>query len=302
MPRQSLYTPEEVHEALKDKNFMDDGKYLERNHHIWTEARDLLPKMTVDYLWIYITKNRNDVSSRIHNVPKLKVKNKKKVCNISNWSMNDNKHGLEELKGTIHFTLKQWNQFGLNLKLYKDGREYEVFEPGWTDLIYQSLWENFKIPCPFKFQSAKIKRNTEEHFLMIKGTCIECQNNINIYSVNEPNGDGIDIIVSTFDAKNVQHYKKRQLRGRTREKVANILKGQSTYMYRRNVANQRMHFQDQEPADLFNDYVLRKAKQQQIDKELCLEPNTNEVVAVMSLKKILNTVEVFERLEPIDYT
>ncbi|CAG5000331.1 unnamed protein product [Parnassius apollo] len=88
----------------------------------------------------------------------------------------------------------------------------------------------------------------------------------------------------------------------TLEKVANTLKGQSTYMYRRNVANQRMHFQDQEPADLFNDYVLRKAKQQQIDKELYLEPNTNEVVAVMSLKKTLNTVEVFERLEPIDYT
>lgn len=55
-------------------------------------------------------------------------------------------------------------------------------------------------------------------------------------------------------------------------------------MWRRNVANDKMSFKNLEPADLYSEDVLRKAKQQKTEKDLGFKPGSNEVMSLMTLK------------------
>ncbi|KYN12953.1 hypothetical protein ALC57_14865 [Trachymyrmex cornetzi] len=48
-----------------------------------------------------------------------------------------------------------------------------TLKPGWTDIIYNEIWRQIKIPCCYAFKSAKINRNPGEIFLKIKGKCSE---------------------------------------------------------------------------------------------------------------------------------
>ncbi|GBP12595.1 hypothetical protein EVAR_10257_1 [Eumeta japonica] len=68
-------------------------------------------------------------------------------------------------------------------------------------------------------------------------------------NLEDANDDGIDFHVSTCDTKNIRHLKK-QLRGNTRKVVVNEIKCKSTYMWRRQKADEVMGFGDDEPADL----------------------------------------------------
>ncbi|KAK0177130.1 hypothetical protein PV328_001209 [Microctonus aethiopoides] len=183
MPKIPRYSPDEVYHRLKNFNFRDDNnKYLPYNNYIWDRAAELLPGMVRDYVWLYITENRNNVSVRIIGLIQQKKK-KRKLTDNSNWSME------KKLK---------------TLSPIHDCCEYEIFEPGWTDKIYSCIWRHFKLSCPFVYQTPKITRNSDI-FLTIKGVCRECLNEIHIYSTEDATDDGIDFHVSTCDTKHIKH-------------------------------------------------------------------------------------------------
>ncbi|CAF4889069.1 unnamed protein product [Pieris macdunnoughi] len=221
----------------------------------------------------------DDVYSRLKNLQFRDETNKYLPYNDEVW-----RRAVKLLPGiTIHLTASEWKKLNLKTKTFKDNREYEVFEPGWTDKIYSYVWHHFKLSCPFSFQTPKISRGSDI-FLSINGACDECKNEIHLYSLEDASDDGIDFHVSTCDTKHIKHVKKRQLRGNTRKEVINELNGKSTYMWRRQKADEKMEFGDDEPADLPKESVLRNAKYTKNRKDLGLESFSHHILAVENLK------------------
>lgn len=122
---------------------------------------------------------------------------------------------------TIDIPQQIWNEFKATNKHYNK-RQYEILQPGWTDLLYEQLWATLKIPCPFSFTNAKVNKHVGSNLLSIKGTCNECGNKINILA-NENGTGGLRCSVSTQNTKDIIHNKKRQLKGETRRRIAKEL-------------------------------------------------------------------------------
>jgi len=140
------------------------------------------------------------------------------------------------------------------------------------------------LPCCYAFRNPKINENPGEPYLWIKGSCTECGVGINLYALDKPTEDGLTLQVSTSDTKNIDHKKKRQLRGENRKQVVKEITSQSTYAWRRQKANELMKFGDKIPAHLYSENVLRKAKQTESDRELGLCKGVNLLESVLELK------------------
>lgn len=121
-----------------------------------------------------------------------------------------------------------------------------MLQPGWTDVIYNEIWKQLKIPCCYAFKSARINRNPGKIFLKIRGKCLECGAFFNAYSMHEPNDEDTDIKIhiSTYDTTDIVHKKKRQLRKPEKSCVVKELRAISTYSWRRKKANELMTFGD----------------------------------------------------------
>ena len=75
------------------------------------------------------------------------------------------------------------------------------------------------------------------------------------------------------------------MRKTERARVAKNLHAMSTYSWRRTKANELMTFGDVEPANLYNETVLCKAKQMDIDKNLgLLDKVSDPVASILALK------------------
>jgi len=161
-----------------------------------------------------------------------------------------------------------------------------MLRPGWTDVIYNEIWKQLKIPCYYAFKSARINRNPGEVFLKIKGKCPECGAFFNAYSMHEPNDEDINIKIhiSSYDTTDIIHKKKRQLRKPERSHIVKDLHATSAYGWRREKANQLMIFGDVEPAHLYKETVLRKAKQLDIDEKLDLGKVSDPISSILQLK------------------
>lgn len=222
-------------------------------------------KMSKDYIYLYLSKNRNNVFDRIHAIEtSIKDENNLDTSadnsrNDSNWSMGETDCTLPFLRETIAISKSEWDILKSHILKYKN-REYEVLVIGWTDVVYDILWSHLKLPCPYSFKNAKINRNPGKIFLSIKGSCSECKSKIHIYCQNEPTEEGPIVNISTFDSRGIAHEKKRQVRGDRRICIGKELQGTSTYAWRRNEANKLMNFGDVISANLPSDYVVRKAK------------------------------------------
>lgn len=263
MPRQPANSPNEIYDALKRLCFIDNkGKLLAWDDDVWKKAVDAMRgKMSKDYIYLYLSKNRNNIFNRIHGIETLESTKDESLDTTadnsrdSNWSMGEINCVLPTLRISITLSKSEWDTLKLNIVKYKD-REYEVLVIGWSDDI---LWSHLKLSCPFSFKNAKINRNPGEIFLSIKGSCSECESKIHIYSQSEPTGDSPILNISTFDSRGIIHKKKRQVRDDRRILIGKELQGTFTYGWRRNEANKLMDFGDVVPANLPSEDVARKA-------------------------------------------
>ncbi|CAG4946287.1 unnamed protein product [Colias eurytheme] len=201
----------------------------------------------------------------------------------SNWSMEEAKQNLPAfppLRKTIYVSKE--NHLRIKSCLFScDENEKITLKPGWTNTLYSLLWENMKLPCPFGFGFAQINENPGESLLTVRGQCRECSN---VVHINLPtiklSDNGMAMHVSTIDTTGIVHKKKRFLSGTERSAVVKELQADGVYVWRRENANQKMEFCDPEPAHLYTEDVLRKAKQLDNDKQLGLINVTNPIRSV----------------------
>lgn len=159
-----------------------------------------------------------------------------------------------------------------------------MLKPGWSDIIYDHIWNQLKLLYAFNFKNAKVNRTLGEIFLQIKGKCSECHTEINIYGTDEPTSEGIRQQISIYDTRDVTHAKKRQLRGNKRKSIVKEVLAKSTYTWRRDKANELMKFGDVEPANLYSKNVLRKAKQLYRDEELRVLKEEDPISSLIKFK------------------
>lgn len=174
---------------------------------------------------------------------------------------------MPELRANIKINKDEWTKIAPESTFYKN-RKYLILKDGWTDIISRQIWSDLKLPCCFTFKSVKCNQNDNGLFLNIQGRCTECNNNLNLYSVNGPDKDGLLLHISTYDSKDIVHSKRRQLRGTRRTSVVQELQGESAYAWIREEANKKMEFGDVIPSHIYKPEVLWKAKQLEADKEL----------------------------------
>lgn len=86
----------------------------------------------------------------------------------------------------------------------------------WTDTLYELLWDQTDIPCPFSFKRCKLTESGI--FLKVTGHCRECGSSFFGVVANEPElrrDVRMECTVENFD-DSVTHRKKRQLKGQRR--------------------------------------------------------------------------------------
>lgn len=296
MLRVSANSPDEVYEALKGLWFLNNkGNLLPFGDDVWQKAVDAMQsKMSKSYIYLYLSKNRNDIFNRIHGVQTLECINGSTFDTTAddsrddsrddlNWSMGKTDCMLPAIRKTIKISKREWDILKSHIVEYKH-RKYEVLVIGWSDAVYDILWNHLKLPCPYSFKNAKINRNPGEIFLSIYGSCSECKSKIHIYCQSEPTEDDPTFHVSTFDSRGVAHEKKRHVRGDRRIRIGKELQGTSTYTWRRGEANKLMEFGDVVPANLFSEDVARKVKQEARDKELGLFKVKSALASIWDMK------------------
>lgn len=275
MPRKAARTSSEIFEALKDLYFVDDeGRVLNLKHSVWEQAHiKLNNEMSRKYIFLYVSQNRNGLLNKLLDHYGIScIEQSREETSISsvnensdhpNWSIQSPKI-LPSLRATIHLSSKTWSKIAPIDIAYKN-RPYKILNKCWTDVIAEELWKSFKLPCCFAFKNAKVNDKPGEIYVKIWGKCSECDTKINAYALNKPTVDGIDIHISGNDTTGIKHTKKRQLRGIRRRNVVKDICASSVYAWRRETANEIMSFGDVEPAHLYNEDVLRKAKQLEKD-------------------------------------
>lgn len=297
MPRTAANPPHIIFESLKHLRFIDDkGNLLPWSSNVWDTATVAMNgKMSKDYLYLYLSQNRNDIFNKIHGIECLDSTENESNVEVtvddtvddsredSNWSIGETNCLLPTLRKDINISISEWSALKSRVVQYKD-REYEVLVVGWADALYEILWNHLKLPCPFSFKNAKINRNPGETFLSVRGSCSECGSKIHIYCQSEPTEERATLHISTFDSRGVVHQRKRQVRGERRLRIGKELQGKSTYVWRREEANRLMDFEDVIPANIPSEEVVRKAKQETRDKHLGLFKVKSALASLWNLK------------------
>jgi len=111
--------------------------------------------------------------------------------NDSNWSMSSPYSTLKPWRTIICLDKQIWHK--MSKCESNNDNKCTTLRPGWTDIIYNEIWRQIKIPCCYAFKSARINLNSGEIFLKIKGKCSECGALFNAYSMHEPNDKDTDI-------------------------------------------------------------------------------------------------------------
>lgn len=197
-----------------------------------------------------------------------------------------NPAGYKPLNFQITLLPKQWEKIKPDEVIYSDGRCY-VFKKDWSDVIIDRIWEAEKITCSYAFKKHAFYRNSELPFFYFWGKCHECDNYIRgecskTYNINS---EAVVINIYTFNSKHVQHKKKRHLKGSNRNDAKRFLPYIKASRYRQEKANELMDYSELEPPILHNSIILRKTKQEAVDKLIKLSGPTQVLESFLFLQK-----------------
>lgn len=164
----------------------------------------------------------------------------------------------------------------------KKGRRLNLrFQTGWTDVFFDALWRQHKLPCVYKASYHLISDN----YFYFKGKCVECNSPI-FGDIEELPLLEQDVLLNilTVDTSGISHSKKRFLRKPKRYLVGKNILSSTASQWRRDTADQEMDYGDVEPPNLYKETVLRKAKQETNDDDLGLVNNPNPILSIIELK------------------
>ena len=229
-------------------------------------------KISSKYIYTILKNNRYETWNKVlafHNI-EAHVDSKLDDSEIDGSLSNS------KLKNEISFNLnipfKSWVIMTPEELRYNDRalseRNYTVLtRKVWTDTLYELLWDQTDIPCPFSFKRCKLSETGI--FLKVSGSCGECGSIFSGMIANKPaprRDVTMECSVDNFD-DSVLHRKKRQLKGQRRIVVSENMVDSNILpcIWRRNEADKLMQYGDREPAHLPKNSVLRKAKQERED-------------------------------------
>ncbi|KAF0702547.1 Uncharacterized protein FWK35_00035747 [Aphis craccivora] len=154
----------------------------------------------------------------------------------------------------------------------------DVGEKSWSKLIipYKDYIEfepfTYKLPCNFIYKSCKVRKDSSQstYFFTFKAKCKDCYSEIFGWSNKKPSkGEALELNILAKDTSkdNESHNSKRPLRGTKRDIVGNMLLKDLASIWHRNAAS-TMVLGQTSPANLYNNDILRKSKQQYNEKTL----------------------------------
>lgn len=283
-----MYDKEKLHNILindKYRTVDDEGKVYPPSHAVYGLISEALAsdKCYIKQKHIY-TILKNDRSGMYSAVLKAFCIKKDGIYNGSkdssyNTTVSNNVNSSDTKKlFKLRIFEKKWSQMKpISQRYGHKGRRYMTLQPGkWTHVFAEKIWQQMKLPCAFTFKRAKIFINSNSKcYAKFKAKCKECDAQLTGILRSKPVKASDVIFYCTLSgfSTEINHKKKRQLRGSLREKVADeLLDGNKDAQVSRNqVANRLMSFGDNIPPILYDATVLRKAKQTELDKRLQLQ-------------------------------
>lgn len=177
---------------------------------------------------------------------------------------------LQRVKNSTNGTRKVWK-----------------LQNGWVDLFLDLFFEQYGLPCSYSIKYHHVSsEGSNATYISFKGKCSDqkCHAVIigNIYNMPKP-GENVVLNISTINTMNIKHNKKRFLREPKRSAIGKDLVYDGSCNWRRRMADQSMDYGDAEPPNLYRSSVLRKTKQQYVDKTLGVEGN-DPISSIISLK------------------
>lgn len=299
-----------ITKILDHPSFLNNaGELPAWSSKIWKSVTDSINSSAVDgqkcitsqYLYTLVKENRYNILTSIrtklgfNEVPNIDEQISDDNAFISS-STSDSETDLLKYKNAI-------NRKDKHTKSFKVVIPYEIFkniEPkekkfrtkkgkklvrrlqnGWTDVFFDALWDQHKLPCCYAISYHKVTHD----YISFKGKCTECLAMMfgNIDELPKSNSDVI-LSILTIDTKDISHIKKRFLKGSKRNEVGKDLISINPSQWRRNAANQTMDYGDVEPPNLYTSSVLRKAKQQATNLELGISNENNPIFSIGNLK------------------
>lgn len=194
-------------------------------------------------------------------------------------------------KFKLVISAEKWKTIKPKSQLYGT-RKYFKLEPGkWTPIFADKIWEQTKIQCAWKFRSNKVFVQAEaKYYATFKETCKEYNAKLKGFLLRKPQKkcDVIFECIAENLRSNLVHKKKRFLKGSVRNEIASKLldEKKAACVWRREEADRLMEFGGDIPPTLYDAPVLRKAKQEEIDKRLQL--SNTDAISNLTLAKYTN--------------
>lgn len=278
-----MYDREKLMEKAEFRALDEKGKpfppsnsvYEKISDHMHTQGSSITPKHT--YSYTILNENRSGMKDYV-----LRTFNINKAGELNQSAVDDSSFNLSNTSTTENVTLSLvisndvWKDIKPITKTYCN-RKYVLLQSGkWTHVFAAKIWEQKKIPCAFTFKYAKVFKSSDaKYYARFTAVCTECKAKLSGHLLHKPKKHA-DVIFECR-LKNYQstfwHKKKRQLKGHLRQKIAShLLDGkQDASTWRTNKAKCLMDNGDPIPPTLYNATVLRKAKQQEMDRRLELK-------------------------------
>lgn len=165
-------------------------------------------------------------------------------------------------------------------------REVLKLQKGWVDVFLDYFYEQHGLPCSYAMKYHHVSSQSCESYISFKGKCTDqsCRAVMfgDISRVPEP-GENVNLNILTVNTIDIKHNTKRFLREPKRSIISQDVLNNGLYKWQRITADQSMYYGDAVPPNIYDSTMLRKAKQQYMDKSLGIN-GTNPIDSLISLK------------------
>lgn len=167
----------------------------------------------------------------------------------------------KKLNFNIGVNQNLWNEMKPTEIEEKNGSMAHRLQSGWANIFFQLLWAIVYLPCPFKLSASRVLKHSCNYFLLVKGFCRECKNELIGKCVTNPFCDDKDIVfkIVTLDTRGVNHSKKRRTTGKELQNVKQDLLNEKPFQTRIRKADELMQ-NNIEPPHLQSRGALKKVR------------------------------------------
>ena len=237
------------------------------------------------YIYVMCKQNRYDIWKKV-----LDFHNIQEDLSFIDLDASTESNSNNVIRFNVTLSHKEWIQIKPENVEYANNkgqsRMYSTLQRKvWSDVLFAAIYKEVKLPCPFAFKRCKVSE--QGLYLKMSGSCSECQAKFVGCIINKPLPQSEVVFECEVEGfvSTIKHNKRRQLKGSRRIAIAKTMVDNKTLpsMWRRAEADNLMEIGDPEPPHLPKPCVLRKAKEQLINKNLEIT-STDPVNSILQMK------------------